>query len=344
MMGKRLVGGLLALTLAACGGADGSSTSAAGGSGAGERAPSTPAEPATPSQEGSGAGILTAGAWDDNRNYALFRRYADAHASALPLSRSEQDQAQLEFGGDRAPKAAVDAAIVIDTTGSMGDEIAYLRAELSGIAGTVAAAHPGAPQRWAVIAYRDQGDAYVTRVSSFGSLAQTQQSLASLSAGGGGDYPEAPDAALAALQQLSWSPGGDTARVAFWIADAPSHAEKRAALASAVRDARAAGIHVYPVAASGADEDTEAQMRATAQLTGGRYLFITDDSGVGSSHMEPSVPCYFVTKLRSAMERMIVMELTGAYLGPNPGEILRTRGAPQQGLCVLSDGTSASAF
>ncbi len=63
-----------------------------------------------------------------------------------------------------------------------------------------------------------------------------------------------------------------------------------------MRAARSLDVHIYPVASSGVDELTELTMRSAAQLTGGRYLFLTDDSGVGGAHMEPSIPCYFVTK------------------------------------------------
>lgn len=72
-------------------------------------------------------------------------------------------------------------------------------------------------------------------------------------------------------------------------------------------------------------------MRATAQLTGGRYLFLTDDSGVGGSHLEPSIPCYFVTRLNDAMLRMVDIEMSGEYREPDPATILRTGGDPRAG-------------
>ena len=81
-------------------------------------------------------------------------------------------------------------------------------------------------------------------------------------------------------------------------------------------------------------------MRGTAQLTGGRYVFLTDDSGVGNAHKEPSVPCFYVTKLDQAILRMVDVELTGAYREPTPGEILRTGGDPKNGVCVVPGGTA----
>lgn len=76
-------------------------------------------------------------------------------------------------------------------------------------------------------------------------------------------------------------------------------------------------------------------MRSAAQLTGGRYLFLTDDSGVGGLHLEPSIPCYFVTRLDAALLRMIDIELSGVYHEPAPQEILREGGDPQDGACAL---------
>ena len=57
------------------------------------------------------------------------------------------------------------------------------------------------------------------------------------------------------------------------------------------------GIHLYPVAASGIDDLAEFTMRTAAEVTGGRYLFLTNDSGIGGSHAEPHIPCYYVTTL-----------------------------------------------
>lgn len=129
-----------------------------------------------------------------------------------------------------------------------------------------------------------------------------------------------------------------TARLLFWVADAPHHDENAAALAGVIRAAQDMRIHVYPIASSGIDELTERTMRSAAQLTGGRYLFLTDDSGVGNAHKAPSVPCYFVTKLDDAILRMIDIELSGTYYEPDPTEVIRTGGDPQSGLCTLENG------
>ena len=173
---------------------------------------------------------------------------------------------------------------------------------------------------------------------------ELQAKLMTASAGGGGDFPESPEQALDVAHRLSWRHTADTARLLFWVADAPHHNEDTAAMTAAVKAARDKGIHVYPVAASGVDPFTEYTMRSTAQITGGRYIFLTDDSGVGNAHAEPTVPCYFVTKLDKAILRMVDVELTGAYREPTPDEILRTGGDPQSGVCVAGDGQQVHVY
>lgn len=296
------------------------------------------------------AGTLTAGVWDDNKNFTFFRDYASKGlsryaASAPPFSMADLDAAHDRFAGAAAAKRVLDVALVIDTTGSMGDEIAYLQREFDALTRSIAEKYPAAEQRWSLVLYRDEGDHYVVKSSDFrADLTEYRADLAAQGAGGGGDFPEAPDRALAATSQLSWRTDADVARVAFWIADAPHHDQRRDAMASAVKGLAESGVHVYPVASSGVDSLTELTMRTTAQLTGGRYVFLTDDSGVGNAHQEPTVPCYFVTRLDNAIIRMIDIELGGTYREPAASDVIRTSGDPTGGVCKLADQVAVSAF
>jgi hypothetical protein len=226
----------------------------------------------------------------------------------------------------------------------MMDELSYLAVEFDALASRIEEAYPTAEQRWSFTVYRDHGDDYVVDSVDFTSdLGAFQYSLASQFADGGGDYPEAPDEALAAANDLSWRQGS-TARLMFWLADAPHHQQDASAMADAIRAAAERDIHVYPIAASGTDELTELTMRSAAQLTLGRYLFLTDDSGIGNSHKEPTIPCYYVTRLDQAILRMVDIEMTGLYREPSAGEIIRTGGDPADGLCQLEDGQELVAF
>jgi hypothetical protein len=310
--------------------------------------PST--SPTTPGTGSVQAGTLTAGTWDDNRNFDRFSQYRsdllqNGLAGTMPTTDAEHAAAHEKFATAPAAHKQLDVALVVDTTGSMGDEIAYLQAEFLSISQTIEDAYPDAEQRWALVLYKDDGDLYVVKSVDFTTDASSFRSkLGEASASGGGDMPEAPDAALAEMTGLAWRVGDDVARLAFWVADAPHHAEKATDMADAVRATRDLDVHIYPVASSGVNELTELTMRSSAQLTGGRYLFLTDDSGVGGEHKEPTIPCYFVTRLDHAIERMVGIEMSGEYAEPGASDIIRTGGDPQDGACTLESGDQVRIF
>lgn len=289
-------------------------------------------------------GTLTAGAWDDNLNFDYFLQYRGEHEGVLSLDEAAHRAAHDAFA-TRGPKRTLDVTLVIDTTGSMSDEIEYLKTELVALHDTIGAHYADAEQRWAIVVYRDEGDAYVTRSFDFrDDAAAVSRDLGEQRADGGGDFPEAPDRALAEANQLHWRADSDNARVVFWVADAPPHEDKKQAFVAAITAASNQDVHIYPVASSGIDEPTELIMRSAAQLTGGRYLFLTDDSGVGGEHKVPTLPCYYVTKLDAAILRMIHIEMTGVYKEPSSAEIIRTGGNPSARECTLQDGQQVRAF
>ena len=292
-------------------------------------------------------GVLTAGVWDDNLNYLFFTSYLAGKtglAGNPGFAQSDYDAAHAAFA-TRSPHSAIDAALVIDTTGSMVDELAYLTAEFASISGEIAAAFPGVPQRWALVVYRDRpdtdpGDAYVVQSYDFTSdLQQFAATVSGQSAANGGDYPEAPELGLAQLTQLSWSTDTSVARVAFWVADAPQHTYYASVMKQSIEAVQGLNVHVYPVSGSGADDLLELTMRSAAQLTGGRYLFLTDDSGIGAAHKAPEIPCYYVTLLEKALVRVASMELSGTYIEPAAADVIRVDGsANPDGTCTGSAG------
>ena len=94
-------------------------------------------------------------------------------------------------------------------------------------------------------------------------------------------------------------------QVAFLIFDAPPHSGVDAAVLAAVKKAAESGIHVVPVVSSNADRETELFGRALAICTDADYVFLTDDSGVGDSHLEPIVGDYTVELLHDIIVRII---------------------------------------
>jgi hypothetical protein len=208
------------------------------------------------------------------------------------------------------PVADLDLMFVVDTTGSMSDELNYLKVELGDVIQRVQSeVNDDFSLRISVNFYRDHGDDYVVRSFPFTTDVPTALGqLADQSAGGGGDWPEAVDEALAdAIDGHSWSTDA-RARLCFLVLDAPPHdqANVRARLNDAVVSAAAKGIRVIPVAASGVDKETEFLLRNIDIATGATYTFLTDHSGIGNPHLEPTVGEYEVELLNDLLVRLIV--------------------------------------
>jgi hypothetical protein len=241
----------------------------------------------------------------------------------------EDARCVIKMPGAAAPLPVhLDLLLVLDTTGSMGDELEYLKTEIKSIVTAVHRQFPNVKQRYGLVVYRDDGDEYVTRTFPFTeSLQEFRANLAAQRAAGGGDYPEAMHAALEDAVKLDWREG-PAARVAFLVADAPPHARHTLRALKAADALRKKGVAIYPVAASGYDAACEFVMRACALVTGGQFIFLTDDSGVGEAHGEPHIPFYHVERLNHLMVRMIAGELSGRRIDPEPGRIVRTVGSP----------------
>jgi hypothetical protein len=232
------------------------------------------------------------------------------------------------------PIRKFDLLLAIDTTGSMGDEINYLKSELRQILADIRRTHPGLDIRLGLVAYRDEGDIYVTRTYPFtANLEGMQASLRAQYADGGGDYPEAMDLALARAVQQDWRP--DAVKSLLLVADAPPHDENIGKAWQAAEAARAKRIQIVPVAASGVGDTAEYVMRAMAAATQSRYLFLTDDSGIGNPHAPPAIDCYLVTRLDRLVRRVLDSQISGRRVEPREGEMIRSVGRYDNGKCVL---------
>jgi hypothetical protein len=178
----------------------------------------------------------------------------------------------------------LDIHFVLDATGSMDDEISRLRDNMTSVANQIASLPSEPDVRFGMTVYRDEGDLFVTRTFDLTSdLESFLDALADVRAEGGGDYPEALDEALAdALEKPEWRRDG-AVELMFLIADAPpqvGRAVQQPATATALAAAQA-GVKIFPVAASGTDDQAEYVMRELAFLTGGRFVFLS--YGVGGA-------------------------------------------------------------
>lgn len=202
----------------------------------------------------------------------------------------------------------VDIAFVVDATGSMGDEIDYLKAELNDVIYHSKNNLPELTFNFANIFYRDHGDSYLTRRQDFTDvLSSSINFINDQQAGGGGDYEEAVEVALnEAIDSLAWSSDART-RILFLVLDAPPHntLKIREELKIIIRKAASKGIRIVPMVASGMRNDGEFLMRSLALGTNGTSVFLSDDSGIGSGHVKPSTDEFKVETLNDILIRII---------------------------------------
>jgi hypothetical protein len=206
-----------------------------------------------------------------------------------------------------------DVLFVVDATGSMADEIKYLQAELLDILTRINATFQNIELKNGSVFYRDQNEEYVTRVSDLTCYStKTLNFIKEQRATGGGDFPEAVDDALeASLEKINWSKDA-RARLMFLILDAPPHQEKEniEKVKKYTQMAAAEGVKIIPITASGIDKSTEYLMRSLALATNGTYVFLTDHSGVGNPHIQPTTDSYDVEKLNDLIYRLLLQNLT----------------------------------
>ncbi|KMW59163.1 Protein containing VWFA domain [Candidatus Rhodobacter oscarellae] len=227
----------------------------------------------------------------------------------------------------------LDLMFVVDTTGSMGDELAWLTKEMRGIVRQARRQAGDIDVNYGLVVYRDKGDVYEVR--NFGmdlSAGQIQRALRQQNAMGGGDYPEAAAKALATGVGQNWR-RGQGKRILFHIADAPPHSRDASRYVDAAAMAAGKNVQIFGLGASGVAAESEFLMRQAALATNGRYIFLTDDSGVGHAHAEPSISCYRVTALKDLMRRVLVSELTGIRQEAPSSAVIREVGTYQNGVC-----------
>ncbi len=210
-------------------------------------------------------------------------------------------------------KRALELVFVVDATGSMGDEINYLKSELLDVLKKVESNLKNTNVRYGSVFYRDLGDEYVTKKFDFSNDAENLiQFIKNQQADGGGDTPEAVVEALeTSIDELAWSKENST-KLMFLLLDAPPHLsnENIGKLNQKIQLASKKGITIIPIAASDTDKQTEYLMRTFALLTNGTYTFLTNESGIGNNHIKPTASEYEVEKLNDLLLRLILQRST----------------------------------
>ena len=241
-------------------------------------------------------------------------------AGRRPLEKMLGARRKLAFvvSATRPTRSTVplDIAFVLDTTGSMQDEIDQLRATLRTINFQFNNASPRPDVRYGMVLYRDRGDDYrVKHIPFTRDLDAFTAALAVVSAAGGDDYREDVQAGLqATFESLQWINRG--VKVAFLIGDAPPHLDYKQSFTylDAARVAAERGIKITTIGASGLNREGEVVWRQIAQQTMAPFVFLTygesgDSEGSPSSVSHHVGANWVADDLDAIVIRMVKQEL-----------------------------------
>jgi Mg-chelatase subunit ChlD len=252
-------------------------------------------------------------AWDRTLGIAVRK---GAWQGRAVLVRGQANAVQVRLGGAAVvQRPRLDLVFLIDATGSMGDEIAKLKASMRAIANQIGQLPVQPDVCYGLVAYRDRGDAFVTRTHDFtDDLGAFQSVLGRLQASGGGDKPEALNEALhEVVHRLSWR--RDAVRTVVLVADAGPHLDYGGPQYDIdMQAALAKGIKLFTVGASGLEAEGEYVYRQLAQYTAGRFVFLTyrdaanPGSGPGSQTVH-DVKNYSVQTLDRLIVKLVSDEL-----------------------------------
>ena len=243
----------------------------------------------------------------DNEANSILLSYNGIDDLLNPIYLFEDNINNFELNTEVTIPSNSNIQFVVDATGSMGDEIEYLKIELGDVINTIQNQFTNMNISLGITFYRDENDSYLVDNLPFTTnIPDALSFVENHSAGGGGDYPEAVHSALESAINEQWEDDA-ISRILFLVLDAPPHHENDVieSIQASVKEATAKGIKIIPVTASGIDKETEFLMRFMAISTNGTYCFITNDSGIGNDHIEATVGEYDVEFLNDLIIRLI---------------------------------------
>ncbi len=226
---------------------------------------------------------------------------------------------QADKARDLQARTAVDIVFILDTTGSMGEEIKRLIATIDLIHMNLSALSNQTLIRFGMVLYRDKDDKYRTQVVPLtADIDAFRGALEQVRAGGGGDTPEDMQAALQkALRNVDWNEDG--LRLGFVITDASAHLDygQRYTYISAALEAKKKGIKLFTVGTGGLGLSGEYILRQISQLTYAKYLFLTygketgeNAGGVAGSVSHHTGSNYQTDKLEAIIMRLAKEEIS----------------------------------
>ncbi|MCB9669817.1 MAG: VWA domain-containing protein [Alphaproteobacteria bacterium] len=182
---------------------------------------------------------------------------------------------------ERGDRPVVDMVFVVDTTGSMGGLLEGAKATIWQILDTVVSQEPRPLVRVGFVAYRDRGDAYVTRTfAPTDDLDAAHAFLTGLQPDGGGDTPESMAAGMQeALDGFQWSGGDRAFRTLFVVADAPDHPYRDQVSARTLAERAAQRGIVVNTVLCGTEASARSDLAALARIGGGAFAAVEQSGG-----------------------------------------------------------------
>ena len=248
--------------------------------------------------------------------YEVEINYLDKNNERATYTATVKDNDVIDLENDFTLSSKLEIMFVVDSTGSMSDEMNYIKSEIIDVIGKVKTRNPDSLINLAMMVYRDNGDSYVTKYNDFTADIEAQQAwFAKQTASGGGDLPEAVEVAMKESVSKQWSE--NSTKLIILVADAPSHDKDVEEWANQAYNAASKGIKIITVSGSDTSKQAEYLFRSQSLITGGQYVFLTDDSGIGNGHIEASTEEPLVVEyLNDCLVRLINGYATGDFREP----------------------------
>jgi Mg-chelatase subunit ChlD len=219
----------------------------------------------------------------------VFLKSAFLSAATLPLSFTAPAFADEKKPDEKKPEAAtptapqVEVVFCLDTTGSMGGLIEGAKQKIWAICNQIAGGRPSPDLKVGLVAYRDRGDEYITKVFDLTEdLDAIHGHLRGFKAQGGGDPPESVNEALhVTVNKIKWSKSDEVLKIIFLVGDAPPHMDYPDDVKYPITCQQAAklGILINTVQC-GNDADCKKYWQDIARKAEGQYVQIAQDGGV----------------------------------------------------------------
>jgi len=183
---------------------------------------------------------------------------------------------------DYIENGKIQVVFALDVTGSMSGLISAAKDKIWSIASSLSQGDEGTEVSMGIVAYRDRGDNFVTKVTDLNTdLDIVFAELQALSAAGGGDTPESVNQALYdAIHKISWDESPTTMRTIFMVGDCPPHMDypDDVKYPESCQIARQKDIVVNTIL-MGANSGTALTWGDMASLGGGDYFATGMDAG-----------------------------------------------------------------